>query len=100
LIPSAAPGAKHILLPNRASERRLKMKLWLIWQNENDSEESFKSAIVAAENKKAAILTHPGDMPTEHFAWDWTSPENVKAKIIGDACKTIKVGVIIASRNR
>jgi hypothetical protein len=75
------------------------MKLYLLTQDENHSDDSFESCVVLAENKEAARNVHPmGD-------WDrvdvWTyNPEDVSVFYLGNARKDIeKVGFSINVNN-
>jgi hypothetical protein len=87
------------------------MKLYLIEQDVNNDYDTYDSAVVAAETKEEARLTHPG------FAapapWDgidsegregcgygtWCNAEYVKVKYIGEADPSISKGVLVASFN-
>ena len=80
------------------------MNLYLISQTEQNSYDTYDSAVVAAENEEAARNTHPHS--SEQNAWDvgqnytWASrPENVKVKLLGQAALDTQAGVVLASFN-
>jgi len=79
-----------------------KLKLYLIWQTENDGWDTYDSAVVAANSPKSATKI----LPASYCRWgdshpDWAStPDNVKVKYIGKAGASVKDGdIIIASFN-
>ena len=67
------------------------MKLWRISQDINNGYDTFDSAVVAANNEKAARETE--------FGYGWCSSEHVKAEHIGEAKRGTKPGIIVASFN-
>ncbi len=76
------------------------MNIYKISQTENDDYDTFDSAIVAAETKKDAVMTHPTDV-----SWDgsddsdmWTSWDKVEVEFIGTTDRDLE-GVILASFN-
>ncbi len=77
------------------------MKLWIIWQEENNGYDTYDSAVVAAENEEAARLT----LPSEYGTWgdrhpDWAStPDKVNVRLIGEALPEVVAGVVCASFN-
>lgn len=99
------------------------MNLYKISQDVNNNYDTYDSAVVVAANLEDAKMIHPsgeyvwGDAPgsvsggkcwikkEEIYEWsveqyEWTSPENVKAKLIGLADPTLEAGtVIVASYN-
>lgn len=80
---------------------KVKMKLYLISQNENIDYDTYDSAVVAAHNEEEASKIHP-DPP--YGSWedcrDWcSSPNVVKVEYIGEAAPNVKKGVILASFN-
>lgn len=95
------------------------MKLWLIAQTHNEDYDSYDSAVVAADTKEQAELTHPSvgsglTWNEEKRKWtdvygrsgsgssgsnSWTDPRWVKAKLIGEAIEGTQPGVICTSFN-
>ena len=94
------------------------MKLWKIFQDENNDYDTYDSAVVAAETEIEAQLTHPGAYPEYHFfengiamrEWNgereldpfpcWASElKNVKVEYLGEAHSTLQAGVVCASFN-
>ncbi len=79
------------------------MNLYLISQAERRYD-TYDSAVVAAESEEAARNIHPkGPRPS---AWErdrnytWASrPENVEAKLLGQATPGTQAGVVLASFN-
>lgn len=83
------------------------MKLFLIWQDENDDFDIYKSAVVAAKDEEEARNTHPcSGVQMSKRDWEdkydgftlcgyWTSSiEHVSVKYLGEAAKGISKGVI------
>jgi hypothetical protein len=54
------------------------MKLWVIKQTENNSYDTYDSAVVAAETEDEAKRVKVGDN------YSWCSPEHVTAEYIGE----------------
>jgi len=79
------------------------MKLWLIFQDENDDYDTFDSAVVAAETEEQAKSIHPygSDAWSSRNSDTWaSSPDKVTAKYLGEAYGDIKKpGVILGSFN-
>jgi len=79
------------------------MKLWKISQEYNEGPETWDSAVVAAETKEQARLTHPNGCPGwdgKTSVWtDWCGVEHVTAELIGEAVIGTEPGVIVASFN-
>lgn len=79
------------------------MKLYLIKQNVNDDYDTYDSAVVAAESKRAARFIHP----CGNDSWDgkngahgtWANANNVEVQYLGEASIEINRGVICASFN-
>lgn len=78
------------------------MNLYLISQKENNNYDTYDSAVVVAENEWKAKHIHPNgtimDFETTSDFHCWTTPDNVKAELIGVA-KEGEYGVICASFN-
>lgn len=75
---------------------RREMKLWLIWQTENNDYDTYDAAVVAAETEEDARKTPPCDYPD--FDNEWApSPNKVKVELIGEARPNTEAGVILAS---
>jgi hypothetical protein len=98
------------------------MKLWLIYQDQNNGYDTYDSAVVAAETEDAARRTVPGMEPGEY---DWTSTglllgktwgskemvvmdgygswvsdlQHVQCDYLGEAAEGTEAGVICASFN-
>jgi len=80
------------------------MNLYLISQTENNTWDTFDSAVVCAPDEDTARNMNPSDgKPMEKWgdAWsDWAScPENVTVKLIGTAAEGVRQGVVCASFN-
>ncbi len=78
------------------------MNIYLISQTINNNYDTYDSAVVIAENKQKAKMTHPDDRKDwngkkSNFS-DWCDASNVSVKLIGTA-KGKKVGVVCASYN-
>lgn len=83
------------------------MKLWVISQEENKGYDTFDSAVVAAETEDEAKKTHPWvrsewDDDSDNFwieyARTWVeTPEQVKARYLGEAVAGTEAGVVVAS---
>jgi hypothetical protein len=69
------------------------MKLWVIKQTENNSYDTYDSAVVAAETEDEAKRVKVGDN------YSWCSPEHVTAEYIGEADDSVTAGVVLASFN-
>ena len=75
------------------------MKLYYVWQDENNDYDTYDSFVVCAENEEEAKNTHPdGDGNWRRYTWA-SSPEKVKCKLIGVANDNVEKGVVIASFN-
>jgi hypothetical protein len=72
------------------------MKIWRIWQDENNDYDTYDSAIVAAETEEDAKNTVPSVGWGENHGW-CDSPAQVSAELIGEAAPDIVAGVILAS---
>jgi hypothetical protein len=72
------------------------MKLFKIWQTENNGYETYDSAIVAAKSKTDAANIHPDTYPNPNHH-TWVSPDKVFVEYLGTAKSKIKRGVICAS---
>ena len=78
------------------------MKLWLISQTVNDGYDTYDSAVVAAETKEEARMTHPsgnnwnGEMGTYD---SWCDAKDVSVEFVGIAKDGTKAGIICASFN-
>lgn len=79
------------------------MNLYLLTQDENTGYDTFDSCIVAAETEEDARNISPswnGKFKEGATYYDWaSSPENVRAKLIGIATDGTHSGVILASFN-
>lgn len=81
------------------------MNLYLISQDENDSYDTFDSAVVCAPDENAARLMDPGGVDGEKScfdgswrSWAWvSSPDHVTVKLIGTAADDIPLGVVCSS---
>ncbi len=67
------------------------LNLYLISQTENDTWDTYDSAVVAAYSEDEAKNTHPsGDSDDfEGSNYSWTSPDKVDVQLIGKAEKKI-----------
>lgn len=78
------------------------LNLYLISQTDNNTWDTYDSAVVAAYSKDEAKKIHPNGDNTYFVLFDymWTSPDKVEVQLIGKADKSIAVGsVICASYN-
>lgn len=89
-----------------------KLKLWLISQDINDDYDTFDSAVVAAYTEEEARIIHPSSW-NHPYKWDgenwiaangrvggkseWTTPDWVSVRYIGDAHEDIEAGKVICS---
>ena len=71
------------------------MKLFKIWQTENNGYDTYDSAVVAAESKEDAVTINPAD-PSYY---SWVSSDKVSVELLGTAKPGTKRGVICASFN-
>lgn len=78
------------------------MFLWHLSQSENDTYDTFDSAVVAAETEEEARLINPdcrrADWRKPAVKW-CSSPDNVTVNLIGTAVEGTEEGIIIASFN-
>lgn len=76
------------------------MNLYLISQEENLGYDTHDSAVVAAEDERAARNTHPGFGEWGENWGSWApSPEHVTVRLLGVAEPGTEPGVILASFN-
>jgi len=75
------------------------MKLWLLGRIDHWSYDDYDIAVVAAETAEEAKAIHPASLDGDGFSYGWTTPENITAKLIGDAAHDVKPGVVCASFN-
>lgn len=78
------------------------MKLYKISQTENQSYDTFDSAIVAAESENEAKNIHPSgdnDYWKDRYNTWCNEAISVSAEYIGEACEGTELGVILASFN-
>ncbi len=82
------------------------MNLYLISQTHNQGYDSFDSAVVCAESKKSARLTHPSTY-SRYDNWDgetnlfgaWCDARFVTVQLLGKAEPGITKGVVCSSFN-
>ena len=80
------------------------MKLFLISQEQNNSYDTYDSAVVAAPDEEIARHIDPGsgkqkeDWDAKYGDW-CNSPDDVIVTYIGEAADNVKQGVICASYN-
>lgn len=84
------------------------MKLFTIFQTENNEWDTINLAVVVAPDEKTARIMNPGTgEPMTEQDWldnkedspSWcSSPEHVIVKYIGEAADSMKQGVIVADR--
>ena len=84
------------------------MKIFKIWQEENNGYDTYDSAVVIAENVTEAKKFHPGgtyDYDEEGNGKEdrpygtWVKRKFVKARKIGETKHNCEKGVIVASFN-
>lgn len=81
-----------------------KLKLYLIFQNQNHTWDTYDSAVVATTSEERAKNTDPS---TGNPVKDWnrlfsswcSSPEHVSVVYLGVAEKSVEEGVVCASFN-
>lgn len=77
------------------------MKLWLISQNKNNDYDTYSDAVVAADTKEEARMTHPIGEPWDGKAdsnySSWCAAEFVSVEYLGEAKDGTEKGVICAS---
>jgi hypothetical protein len=85
------------------------MKLWFIEQSVNTGYDTYSDAVVAADTEAEAVTIHPnGDQwnaAPKSSGWspgcgDWgwaKTPDQVSAKLIGEAVAGTELGVICSS---
>ena len=73
------------------------MKLFKIWQTENNGYDTYDSAVVAAKSEEDAVNINPAHNP--NFYHSWASPDKVRVEYLGTAKPGTKRGVICASFN-
>uniref|UniRef100_A0A6M3LX54 Uncharacterized protein n=1 Tax=viral metagenome TaxID=1070528 RepID=A0A6M3LX54_9ZZZZ len=80
------------------------MKIWLISQSVNGGYGTYDSAVVVAESEEEAKIINPGgrkknrngDRRVNRFK-SWCHRKDVTAKLLGEAIKGVKKGVVCAS---
>jgi len=78
------------------------LRLYKIWQDENNDYDTYDSAVVVAADEDAARGTHPynyGTMDPLKFGDLWAPIEKIKVQFLGPAAPGIEAGVIVASFN-
>lgn len=76
------------------------MKLFLLTQDVNDDFDTYDACVVAAATEAEARVTMPRKSERYPATLDqWTTPEKVTVKYIGEAAKDVAEGVICASFN-
>lgn len=78
------------------------MKLFLIWQEENNGYDTYDSAVVCAKDESDAKTMHPAsgeNIVNDEFGCWVRNTELVFVKYIGTAVKGTERGVICASFN-
>jgi len=74
------------------------MKLYLLYQSENQEYDTYDELVVCSENEDKARLIHPNSGGWDKDDWlsCWaSSPENVKVTELGEALPEYKEGDII-----
>ena len=91
------------------------MKLYKIWQEVNNSYDTYDSAIVCAKDEEEAKTISPDEWSEPYlsfydeeqkaiknkklFCSSWAGINDIKVEYIGEATKGIEKGVILASFN-
>jgi hypothetical protein len=77
------------------------MKLWKIYQDVNDGDDTYDSAIVVAADQEAARFIHPKrDGWREPYSTWAERPDQVGAICVGEAAPNMEPGtVVLASFN-
>ena len=84
------------------------MNLYLIKQDHNCGYDTYDSAVVIASSAEEAKTIHPSGYRWENGEWvtdwwganaEWTAPENVAVKLIGQASSGKDGDVVCASFN-
>lgn len=78
------------------------MKLYLLWQSDNNGYDTYDSCVVCAENEKDAVTITPRGKPfvenEKYTSWA-KSASSITCEEIGLANEKMVRGVIIASFN-
>lgn len=81
----------------------MRLRLYLISQEENRGYDTYDSAVVAAKNEHDAKRIHPSGRTISEDSYGYggwvNDPEKVSAKLIGVADSSVSAGVICASFN-
>jgi len=73
------------------------MNLYLIERTDHWGYDDYDSAVVCAENVEEARRT---EVAVSKYGFNpWTTPDNVKVKMLGTAKDNIEKGVVLASFN-
>ena len=101
----------------------MKLFLWKLSQDENNSYETYDSAVVVAADPQSASMVHPArysdtgeaifyfhedldcwrriEFPDDITAIDssqgWVSPKNIKVVCVGEAASILKEGDVVCS---
>lgn len=74
------------------------MNIYLIEQDVNNDYDTYDSAVVVADNEKAARNMHPYDQDNK-IGGMWAMPKDVKVTKVGIAWNDAKARVVCASFN-
>lgn len=77
----------------------MKLKLYLLEQNQNRGYETYDSCVVVAENPEEARKIHPsGDSNSKYGHYTWADkPDSVFVTLVGSASSKLKKGTVICS---
>lgn len=73
------------------------MKLYLIEQSERSGFDTFDAAVVCAASEDEARQIDPSGRNWNPYSGWASSPGNITAKYLGEACEEVTEGVILAS---
>ena len=77
----------------------VQMKLYRLWQNDNNGYDTHDSAVVCAESEDEAKSIADTEFSSEPVYGTWVSVDKVKCQLIGNAVSGMKKGIVVASFN-
>ena len=77
----------------------VQMKLYRLWQNDNNDYDTYDSAVVCAESEDEAKSIADTEFSGDLAYGSWVSIDKVKCQLIGNAVSGMKKGIIVASFN-
>ena len=73
--------------------------LYLIYQNCNQSYDTYDSAVVVAESEEEARRIHPNNLPLSGYCdfSTWAKPDRVHVRLIGTAVGDMEGDVVVCA---